>query len=218
MTLSPDEAVSLLEQYLNAGFSLLPLNGKTPFERGWPHKPGLSIDEAKRQLEAERNIGLRSGAPSDGIFAIDVDRDWDRFAELNHEGLQKVRWIKTSEGRGRVLVKGQGWEDLKKTQPWGEILGDGQQCVLPPSIHPDTKKPYIWEGDPSLPFILSAEPEDFKFLEPLRKRSKPGQLYESEWETLKQLVVILGKEHNHLIRQGSLFLMPSTPARPDSQL
>src|SRR5687768_17703418 len=28
-----------------------------------------------------------------------------------------------------------------------ELLGTGRQAVLPPSIHPETKLPYIWEGD-----------------------------------------------------------------------
>lgn len=107
-----------------------------------------------------------------------------------------------------MLVKGQKWGELGTKQPWGEILGGGQQCVLPPSIHPDTKKPYTWEGDPSLPFVLIAEPDDFKFPAPLRKRSKPSKLIESEWETLKQLVAILGKELNHISGKEVYFSCP----------
>ena len=130
----------LVRQYFNAGFSLLRLNGKTPIEKGWPMKPGLSIEQAINHLD-HGNIGMRTGTPSGSIYAIDVDRDWDQFADRNAERLKQVRWIATSQGRGRVLVKGQRWATLGTKQPWGEILGDGHQCVLPPSIHPVTKTP-----------------------------------------------------------------------------
>lgn len=46
-------------------------------------------------------------------------------------------------------------EDIKKgyrSRPAWEIsiMGDGQQVVLPPSIHPDTKKPYKWKDDSAI--------------------------------------------------------------------
>lgn len=42
------------------------------------------------------------------------------------------------------------WDDQKgrevKKNDWEiELFGTGKQVVVPPSIHPDTKKPYVWE-------------------------------------------------------------------------
>jgi hypothetical protein len=31
-----------------------------------------------------------------------------------------------------------------------DVLGEGRQTVLPPSIHPDTKQPYYWVGEKAL--------------------------------------------------------------------
>lgn len=46
------------------------------------------------------------------------------------------------------------------------LMGEGQQVVLPPSIHPDSKKPYVWSRPlheaKSFGAILSAESELFK--------------------------------------------------------
>ena len=47
----------LVQQYFNTGFSLLRLNGKAPIERGWPMKPGLSIEQAIIHLDHRHEDG-----------------------------------------------------------------------------------------------------------------------------------------------------------------
>jgi hypothetical protein len=46
-----------------------------------------------------------------------------------------------------------------------QVLSDGTQTVLPPSVHPDTKRPYVWAGRFSLydvrPSDLPELPEDY---------------------------------------------------------
>ena len=94
----------------------------------------------------DRNIGLALG-PASGVVALDFDYDVDgRHAEIirilgdspvkkrgakGHTGFYRFsnqRSVKYSIGTESVL----------------EVLSTGRQTVLPPSIHPDTKKPYEW--------------------------------------------------------------------------
>lgn len=51
--------------------------------------------------------------------------------------------------------------DVKKFDWEIDLKGTGTQLVLPPSIHPDTGKPYIWERelDLSLPFMIEVSSE-----------------------------------------------------------
>ena len=158
-----EEASRLLEEYAEGDFSLVQLNGKRPIELAWPEKQSLPLDQAFQWLRSGSNLGMRTGSASNGVYALDVDKGWEVFAKLNEGRLQTVRWIKTSEGRGHVLVTGQGWGPVAKGQDWGEVLGNGHQAVVPPSIHPDSGQPYTWEGDPSLPLVLEVEPEDLTF-------------------------------------------------------
>ena len=211
-----DEAKCLLEEYLQAEFSLVQLNGKKPFETGWPEKQGLPLDQALKWLESGNNIGMRTGAASGGVYALDVDgegKDWDDFVELNKEHLKTVRWIKTSEGRGRLLVRDQGWESVATGQNWGEVLGNGHQCVLPPSFHPDTGKSYTWEGDASKALVLAVGPDDLIFTAPLKRvKAEPSDLTEGQHETLKQLRLVLGCEEDHTDKnKEAWFPCPSHP-------
>lgn len=72
--------------------------------------------------------------------------------------------------RKKKLAKSAGWSmvfDKKKQREvkkhdWEiDILGTGAQAVIPPSIHPETGKPYLWERelDLSMPFLLEIQPE-----------------------------------------------------------
>lgn len=49
--------------------------------------------------------------------------------------------------------------DVKKYDWEVDLKGTGTQLVLPPSIHPDTGKPYIWERplDLELPFLIEVD-------------------------------------------------------------
>jgi hypothetical protein len=63
-----------------------------------------------------------------------------------------------------------------------ELLSDGRQTVIPPSVHPDTKRPYYWAPDSLTDFDpseLPALPDNFAdqvavILDPLRTTSSGG--------------------------------------------
>lgn len=51
--------------------------------------------------------------------------------------------------------------DVKKFDWEVDLKGTGTQLVLPPSIHPDTKRPYVWERelDLTFPFMIEVSPD-----------------------------------------------------------
>jgi predicted P-loop ATPase len=58
--------------------------------------------------------------------------------------------------RKKKLLKSEGYSmvfdprlnrEVKKSDWEIDMMGTGSQAVIPPSIHPDTKKPYVWERE-----------------------------------------------------------------------
>jgi putative DNA primase/helicase len=141
------------DRYWEKGVSVIPLfpNQKRPCINIWTEYAKRLPDEITQNqwktAFAEGNIGLAAGKQSNLVF-IDIDTDnsrvisiiesvlpsspWKRIgakgyvaAYRYHSGLESSFQIK--DGSNKVLV---------------EMLSTGRQVVLPPSIHPDTKKPY----------------------------------------------------------------------------
>lgn len=98
------------------------------------------------------NIGILTGTPAgEGriLAAIDVDTDDLKIqaqilATLPYSPIRKIG------KRGftmffRVPVGTKGFRT-----PIVELLTDTRQTVLPPSVHPETRQPYEWEGELTL--------------------------------------------------------------------
>ena len=126
------------------GDRLVLLQGKRPFQRGWPTLPAPSA----KTVRAHGNVGIRAG---DGLVILDWDRDDLRaamFAKLGPLPLNVV----TGRGRHHSYVAHRG--PLPATIEWGgervgEILATRErQACAPPSRHPDTNRPYQWLGTP----------------------------------------------------------------------
>jgi len=158
-------------QLLKRGFSPLPIGPGTKEPqhfvpslkkfckiRGWNHpaKP----PETSPQPNA--GIGLRLGPQSDGtyVFATDWDNDTAALAAMDDPVLFSPI---SKEGR-------RGFTSLhRSTKPVAsrdfringivaaQILGEGRQTVLPPTLHPDTGEPYRWTDKYS---IYSCSPAD----------------------------------------------------------
>jgi hypothetical protein len=113
-------------------------------------------------------VGLRCGKQPDGTYVVALDWDRDDAAiaamETFPPGVAKegARGFTTLYRSRRPIP----------TRPFKingamavQVLSDGTQTVLPPSVHPDTKRPYVWAGRFSLydvrPSDLPELPEDY---------------------------------------------------------
>lgn len=131
-------------------------NEKVPYPNGWQNMP-LSLE----QIPKGDNYGLLTG-PLSGIMAIDFDGAW-AFSWYEQSGLPNlpdtIGWTSGKDARVQYAfhVPHEAWHLLKTLKfsnklPKPELEGiefrwAGAQSVLPPSMHPDTCKPYMWIND-----------------------------------------------------------------------
>ena len=152
-----------IRQYHQLGLYPIPLSGKKPYQKQWQKLEkyqGLDTEAVLRLFSAEDNVGLLCGIPMvEGRFLRGIDYDDDALWETH---LQKsnddegYEWLKG----GPVVETGSGKRHhyvLSDTPAkfvfagaggiadhGGEIQGEGTQLVVPPSIHPVTRKEYRW--------------------------------------------------------------------------
>lgn len=149
------------KKYLDLGLSVIPVEprSKQTLIKGWqkfcdrlPTK-----EEAKfwAKQDKEYGIALCLGKAS-GLTMLDVDFIDPIICEY-------IKTIVPDPGIERFGSKGfarpyrfDGQATRKGTSPDDlELLGTGRYIVLPPSIHPDTNNPYMWNyGDLTDPKIL----------------------------------------------------------------
>jgi len=168
-----------VEEYCEKmGFFLvtIPAGTKGPTRFGWQKPEQALSDPEKARLYYEQNpthnVGLLHGAS--GTCAVDIDHVEHTkmiFEELGidfSELMQSAPQIIGRENRGKLIFKAPpdlithkiSWPvegDPRKTEVVFELRAGAVQDVLPPSIHPDTNRPYewagrsIWDGLPDLP-------------------------------------------------------------------
>lgn len=149
--------------YFAKGMSVIPLKEKSkiPVMNAWSdfsdHAVPEEIQKQWLQLPANHNIGLVLGKQSN-IGVLDIDYADDRLIERILSILPKGydTWKRVGK-KGMVLAfkfNPKVPRAFKLISPEHgtlvEYLCTGQQVVLPPSIHPDTKKAYtsnsnLWE-------------------------------------------------------------------------
>ena len=100
-------------------------------------------------------IGVICGRASGGLVAIDVDVDEVVDAVTNalpHSPAWKVGAKgRTLFFRGAVESKAFSRSHADgRRERMVDVLGEGRQTVLPPSIHPDTGQAYLWTGERAL--------------------------------------------------------------------
>jgi hypothetical protein len=145
--------------YWALGFPVVPVKGKAPLVNGWTGLLGSQPNQAK-QAELVRNhadagIGLLLGFESStGEIIIGVDVDDDRLLKyvlgllgLNQPERRALLSGKRGKKGGTIFVRAP--KHLKSTIIKGtnglgnvDVLAAGKMTVMPPSIHPDTGKPY----------------------------------------------------------------------------
>lgn len=166
MSAAPDTLnLSILaREYVKNGWALVPIASGTkgPHGDGWNQKEQCvtTLDDCRR---IKANVGLAHAYS--GTCVIDLDRFDDAAAWFASKGVDMaVLWdavdaIKISSGkpnRGKLLYKlPAGVAPLRSKKLADGALelrcaaanGTTVQDVLPPSIHPDTGRPYEWVYD-----------------------------------------------------------------------
>ena len=155
-------------KYWRVGLPAIPLMamGKRPAINRWQIFADTFPTEEEREIWINQfpagNIGLPMG-PCAGLVAVDVDTEDPRVLEILERILPPSPWVRVGK-KGSVRIyqyNGERTTRVKDAQGGMicEILSKGTQFVLPPSIHPDTGKPYtancelidVFKAAPSLP-------------------------------------------------------------------
>jgi hypothetical protein len=120
---------------------------------GWSTLPHL---DPVKEIDLCRNggIGLLTGVRSKDVIKVDIDVDVSEPVGAALVAALPTTAIRFIGRRGiGLLFTCPG----AKTRPYKisgrmivEVLADGKQCVLPPSTHPKTGKPYRWVGEKTL--------------------------------------------------------------------
>jgi len=159
-------------------WALTPCIGKRNL---WPNWNKTKLDRATliEAIRSQKNhegkktawtgVSIVTGPLSAGIMAIDFDGPaaWKKYLELSGNQAPPLtnHWTSGKPGHFQILlsVPPEKWEGLKhqkiELENGNKLELRWNQCsTLPPSIHPDTAKPYFWESEGDTPI---AECPDF---------------------------------------------------------
>lgn len=141
-------------RYAGLGLHVIPLSGKIPIFDNWydaATRDESTIAKWWAQNPAS-NVGIATGIKSN-VFVVDIDprhRGDETYDSLVHKyGKQPPTCEVITGTNGRHLYYRMPNFDVRNAAglfPGIDIRGTGGQVVGPPSIHPDTKQPYYWDG------------------------------------------------------------------------
>jgi hypothetical protein len=121
--------------------------GKRPLLNNWQKRKKATTTELKEWFEkTNNNVGLVLGKES-SIMVIDLDKlDWiDVLFPSEQKILERTLRAGRITGRGHVYFKFTDKIGNWKVHEFGiEILGEGNQVVVPPSVHREGQK-YKWQ-------------------------------------------------------------------------
>ncbi len=151
------------QEIFEHGLSVIPCKGKRTFIKDWSNfskrLPSKELVDEWIKSNSKDNIGIVCGKAS-GIVAFDIDTDSTEVLELIFKALPKSPVIKRGSKGMTLFYKYSGQPSsvlTYKGKAVVDILSDGRQTVIPPSVHPDTKEPYKWDG-PALWDVLNELP------------------------------------------------------------
>lgn len=137
-------------KYWAKGLPVIPLFGKAPVLAGWQRyndtMPSAIEMDAMLRNHPDCNMGLPLGKQSRCV-ALDVDSEVATEIALIDELVPTSPWVRVGK-KGKVMMfRFNGEKTFRIKDESGrticELLSSKTQVVLPPSIHPDTKAPYI---------------------------------------------------------------------------
>jgi len=149
--------------YWGAGIPVLPLKrwnspgkgaGKAPILNEWTQYGNVMPSEAMRahwlQAFPDNNIGLPFG-PASNLCAIDIDTEDEELVQAIRDALPFSPWVRVGKKGMGLIYRWSSQANFKlrnsNNESIVEFLGQGNQMVMPPSIHPDTGRPYTSDSN-----------------------------------------------------------------------
>lgn len=143
--------IELLKDYCGRGWYIFPLREKSkqPLHKGGFHTASndIKLIETWNRNNPNSNWGLYPGRSGLCVLDIDVNKGGDPQALGK---LPETLTVKTSNGLHLYYRKPEGMKignDHTNFPKGWDIRCDSGYVVLPPSIHPETNKPYEWENN-----------------------------------------------------------------------
>ena len=145
-------------KYASFGWYVFPCIGKEPLGTTHGFLSATRDEKVIRfwwENHPERNIAIATGTDFSGLVVIDIDdkngkcgsavlRDW----ELEHGELpETVTAISGSGGTHYYYYTSKPIKSKQDIMEGIDIRANGGYIIAPPSIHPDTGRPYMWEGE-----------------------------------------------------------------------
>ena len=139
-------AADFAYRYAELGWPLVRVNGKQPKDAGWqktpPADPGFAAGEWSRWGD-RYNLGVVLGGGALAVLEYDSEDARERFGELLDGKLPQTPVCRT--GSGRLHVYFANLDGVEKAARDGlELRAGAHQCLVPPSVHPDTGTAYEW--------------------------------------------------------------------------
>lgn len=145
------------------GLIPIPTAGKRPVITNWTDTKQFDDEFIYDLIEKypSHNIGILTG---NGLCAVDVDYDGERridYYAMIKNLLPNIACEKIGRKGFTIFLRGDVKSYKKRIGDtlMFEILSEGKQTILPPSVHPETKKPYLWADKSILDFDLDELPE-----------------------------------------------------------
>ena len=133
-------------KYSELGWALIRVNGKRPKDSEWqtaaPLEPGFAAGQWS-QWGGRYGIGVVLGPSRLAVFEYDDENAHDRFLELLGGDLPHAPICRTGSGKLHVYFTDPG-NVTKGARDRLELRVGRHQCLVPPSIHPDTGQAYAW--------------------------------------------------------------------------
>lgn len=133
--------------YLEAGLSVLPTKGKQPAIKWTPFQ--IARAPFSYVHNWERNgllggVGVICGKVSGGLCVIDLDGlQAVHTFEFTFPHLLDTYTVQSGSGRGKHIYLLPTTIPATTRTKGFELRADGAYVVAPPSIHPDSKRPYV---------------------------------------------------------------------------
>lgn len=138
-------------RHWEAGLPVLPLaeREKRVLLNSWSTycvtMPPKEMREVWLRSHPRGNMGLPLG-PASGLLAIDIDNEDPRVLKIVEEVCGYSPWVRRGKKGSVRVYKFSGERTFRikdvDNNTIVECLSQGAQVVLPPSIHPDTQRPY----------------------------------------------------------------------------
>lgn len=178
-----------------AGWRVTPLNGKKPFIPGWVANATTDPDVIERWW-ADQDYNVGAVVPNNHVV-IDIDpHNGGSLQALERlAGVKMPPTMTILSGRGGGSVHLHYLRPFPKTtkvrMPVGIDVLTNAQVVMPPSIHPDTGKPYTWGPDVPVARLPS---EVISLIEPRVYTPQTGGRGGGEGVSLARLVAYVRRQ------------------------